>query len=161
LDKSEQEKPAQTEPITPEKEQELLAQLNGEFVKSDADQLDAKLRELPLKSEAKEAAQPKEKQGEIEQKEDEQADAKLGESDQTESKKGQVWIVQTNPKSAERFSPFYWELISTAGVIWHTPDPKKAQKFESYSNAQDYIDLAIVQSSGRYIADNFKIVKKP
>jgi hypothetical protein len=33
LDKSEQEKPAQTEPITPEKEQELMAQLNKELAK--------------------------------------------------------------------------------------------------------------------------------
>jgi hypothetical protein len=33
LDKTEQEKPAQTEPITPEKEQELMAQLNAELAK--------------------------------------------------------------------------------------------------------------------------------
>jgi len=43
---------------------------NRKFPQYDADQLDAKLRELdklPLKSEAKEAVQPKENQGEIEQ----------------------------------------------------------------------------------------------
>jgi hypothetical protein len=104
--------------------------------------------------------------GEVEPKETHQTSPKndsekQGEDDQPETEKGQVWIVQTNPKKAERLNAFYIDYVGGDNIIRHTPNPNEAMNFLDADAAQTEIDAIIKYGSGRYSADDFKIVKKP
>jgi hypothetical protein len=103
--------------------------------------------------EPKETVQGEEKQPQADQTSPE----KLGEADQTEPKKGQVWIVQTNPKKAERLNPFYIDYVGEDNIIRHTPNPDEAMNFIECSTAQIEIDNIIKNGKGRYSAADFKL----
>jgi hypothetical protein len=97
------------------------------------------------------------KQGEVEPKEEVQPEEKQGESDQPETEKGQVWIVQTNPKKAERLNAFYIDFVGEDGIIRHTPNPDEAMNFIDYETAAIEIDNIIKNGKGRYCAADFKL----
>jgi hypothetical protein len=69
--------------------------------------------------------------------------------------------VQTNPKKAERLNAFYIDYVGGDNIIRHTPNPNEAMNFLDADAAQTEIDAIIKYGSGRYSADDFKIVKKP
>jgi len=75
--------------------------------------------------------------------------------------KQQFYLIQMNPKSAERFNAFYLEKLSTDGFAIHTPNPNEAMHLIDADAAQTEIDTIIKYGAGRYDADDFKIVEKP
>jgi hypothetical protein len=97
----------------------------------------------------------------VEVKEAVQREEKQGETDQPETEKGQVWIVQTNPKKAERLNAFYIDFVGEDGIIRHTPNPDEAMNFIDYETATIEMNKVIKNSGGRYSAADFKIIKKP
>jgi hypothetical protein len=102
--------------------------------------------------------------GEVEPKETAQTNPendseKQGETDQPETEKQQVWIVQTNPKKAERLN-FYIDYVGEDGIIRHTPNPDEAMQFYTEMDAQIKIANTISCARGRYKSEDFKIVKK-
>jgi hypothetical protein len=97
------------------------------------------------------------KPSELAQPNPEKDSKKQGEADQTEAEKNQVWIVQTNPKKAERLNAFYIDFVGEDGIIRHTPNPDEAMNFIERSTAQIVIDNIIKNGKGRYIAADFKL----
>jgi hypothetical protein len=103
----------------------------------------------PKKSERGEEKQPKT---------DQPSPEKDGEKQRV---KQQFYLIQMNPKSAERFNAFYLEKLSTDGFATHTPNPNEAMHLIDADAAQTEIDTIIKYGAGRYDADDFKIVEKP